>query len=190
MPSNFKSPFASAFKSACKRGTPYCQVVENIAKKNNKSEQIIWNSLWKANLVWRQKFNSQWIYFPSFPCKTKASGWKNAQFQCWQFFCEWMLCSGQCTPEQLKKACSSQTELMKWCKKFWGKQFTSSSTSTRKTTGRKTTAKRTTTKRTTTRKSTSKKATRTASKKRTPAKSYKFPSSRSTSRTRRFTKAA
>ena len=191
MPTQYKSPFASAFKSACKRGTNFNTAVSNIAKRNGKSTETVWNSLFKAGLVWRQKFNGSWLYFPSFECTTKASGWKDAQFDAWQAFAAWALSSGQCTPEQLKKNCGSQAEFMSWCKKFWGRQFSSASSSSTKKSSSSRTAKpkakratvkkskssSTSRKRTTTAKSksrtssTSKKRVTSTAKKRTTAKS-------------------
>ena len=166
MPSNYKSPFASSFKSAVNRGTSYTAAVENIAKRNNTPTTFVWNSLYKANLVWRQKFNGQWIYFPTSWNKGKAASWKNSQFECWQYFCEWFISNGYCTPENLKKHCGSQAEFMNFCRKYFAKQF-NNNTTTRKSTGRKTTSKSKTTR-----------------------KSYKFPASKSTSKTRRYRRAA
>ncbi len=204
MATTYTSPYATSFKNSCKRGTPFYQAVNNIAKKNNKSTQVIWNSLFKANLVWRQKFNGQWTYFPSFSCKTKATAAKTSQYECWQYFCEWMLSSGQCTPEQLKKNCGSQKEFMSWCRKFWGKQYTtvSSSSSVKKNvkkavkknvkaksvTKRKTTKAKVTTKAKSTSKPKARKSTVKA--KKTNARSYKFPTAKTTSKSRRFKKAA
>lgn len=191
MPSNFTSPFATAFKSAVKRGTPYNTVVENIAKRNGKTTSFVWNSLFKAGVCNRQKFNGQWVYFPCEVKKCTATNNKSVQFNCWQSFCEWCLCNGFCTPETMKKNCGSQAEFMKWCKKFWSKQFTTS-TGTAKTTKSKTakskTAKAKTTKAKTVKAKTTKSKTtksKTAkAKKNTTTKSYKFPKTRTTSKRR------
>ena len=111
MPSNsYKSPFASAFKSAMKRGVPCSDAVCNIAKKNNKTTNAVFTSLWKAGLCWRQKFNGTWIYCPCENGKGKATNWKNCQVNMWQCFVDWCICSGTCTPDQMKKCMSSQSE--------------------------------------------------------------------------------
>lgn len=123
----FKSPFATSFNNACKRGTPFCTAVQNIAKRTGKNESTIWNSLYKAGLVWRQKFNGQWIYFPcNWEGKANASNKKSSQFNMWQCFIEYCVVNGFCTPEALKKHCGSQSEFESYCKKFWNKQFSGS----------------------------------------------------------------
>lgn len=165
MPSTYTSPYATSFKSALKRGTSYNVAVNNIASRNNKSPEQVWNSLFKANLCFRQKFNGQWIYFPFEAKKSNSTTWKTTQFNSWQWFTEWCLNSGICTPEQFKKNCGSQKEFMTWCRKHFGKQFTwNTTTNNKKTTTRKSRTGRTTTK----------------------SKSYKFP----TSKTRRTRRAA
>lgn len=126
MPKNYTSPYATSFKSAIKRGTSYNVAVQNLAKKHNKTTDFIWQSLFKANLCWRQKFNGQWVYFP---CELNQSNFnapvvKDVQFNCWQWFCEWCLINGVCTPQQLHNHCGSQQDFMTWCRKFWGKQYT------------------------------------------------------------------
>lgn len=179
MPTTFKSPFATSFKSAMNRGTSYTTAVVNIAKKNNTTTTNVWQSLYKAGLCWRQKFNGQWIYFPTSFGKSTSKTWKNAQFECWQWFCEFAIAQGFCTPQSMKNACGSQKDFMNFCKKFWGKQFsvgtsTKKSSSVKKSVGVKKSATTKTRKTTTS-------STR---------KSYKFPVSKSTSRTRRFNRAA
>jgi hypothetical protein len=129
MPTTYTSPFASSFKSAVKRGTSYTTAVENIAKRCNKSTNVVWNSLYKAGLCYRQKFNGQWIYWPCNGHKTNSTNWKMSQTHFWQFYCEWCIANGCCTPEQLKNHCGSQKEFMTWCRKFFGKQYTWSTTS-------------------------------------------------------------
>ena len=54
MPTKFNSPYATAFKSAIKRGTSYNVAVNNIANRRNKNVTVIWNSLFKAGLVSRE----------------------------------------------------------------------------------------------------------------------------------------
>jgi hypothetical protein len=165
MPSNYTSPFASSFKSAVNRGTSWTVAVQNIAKRNNKTVNFVWNPLWKAGICSRQKFNGQWIYWPNNCKKSNATNWKNSQFNSWQWFCEWAIMNGFCTPEQLNKNKGSQKEFMNYCRKFFAKQFVTNNTT--KKSGRKTT----------TRKSTK----RTTSK----SRSYKFPTTRRTTTRRR-----
>jgi hypothetical protein len=138
MPSNYKSPFATSFKSAIKRGVPCSTVVENICKRNNKTPKTVFESLFKAGLCYRQKVNGQWIYWPCDGVKTNNTNAKVSQTEMWQNFVDWCITTGCCTPEQMKKNCGSQTVFMQNCKKFWSKQFTNGSV-TGKTTGRKST---------------------------------------------------
>ena len=144
MPSNFKSPYASSFNSAVKRGTPCFVAVQNIAKRCNKTPNQVFESLYKGGCCYRQKFNGTWIYWPCNGSKTNSTNWKKAQWNCWQSFIDWCICSGVCTPEQLWNNCGSQNNFMSYCKKFWGKQYNGTSTTTTKkrTTGRKTTGTR------------------------------------------------
>lgn len=135
----YTSPFATAFKSACKRGTPCSQAVWNISKRTGKSPSVIWNSLCKAGICQKQKFNGQWIYWPTDQafCNTTAKCAKTCQVNMWQSFVEWCIASGQCTPEQLNKHCNGQQNFMKYCRKFFNKQFNTNTTSTSRK-GRKT----------------------------------------------------
>ncbi len=128
MPSKSKSPFASSFKSAIKRGTPCFVAVQNIASRCNKKPEAVFNSLFKAGFCNRQKFNGQWIYWACEGTKCNATQTKFCQTQMWQWFVDWCIASGCCTPEQLSKKCSSQKEFMTFCKKFFGKQFTGMNT--------------------------------------------------------------
>ncbi len=59
MPS--KSPYASSFKGALKKGTPAGVAVNAIAKRLSKSPTVIFSSLHKAELCDRQKINGQFI---------------------------------------------------------------------------------------------------------------------------------
>ena len=156
-------PYASSFKSAINRGTPCSTVVCNIAKRCKKTPNQVFNSLWKSGHCCRQKFNGQWVYWPSWSCKKNATNAKACQVDLWQCFVDWCCVNGCCTPEQLKKNCGSQSGFMKYCRKFFGKQFPSTSSSTGSSTGSK------------------RSRTTTRSKKSTP-RSYKFPSTRSGSR--------
>ena len=133
---NFKSPFATSFKSATKRGIPCGMVVQNIAKRTGKTPQVVFTSLWKAGLCDRQKFNGQWVYWACDGVKGKVTDQKKCQTEMWQCFVDWCVCSGLCTPEQMSKNSGNQQMFMKWCKKFFGKQFTgtvNTTTRTRKT---------------------------------------------------------
>ena len=164
MPSTSKSPYATSFNSAIKRGTPAGTAVNAIAKRTGKRPSAVFSSLHKAGLCHRQKFNGQWIYCPCDAGKTNSTNWKNSQFNSWQWFAEWCIASGFVTPEQFKKNCGSQKDFMNWSRKYFGKQFTWTNSTTNKT--RKTT-----------------KARKTST---TKSKSYKFPTNKSkTRRTRR-----
>ena len=65
MPSNnSKSPYATSFSSAIKRGTPAGVAVDAIAKRTQLRPSAVFASLHKVGLCQRQKFNGQWIYWP------------------------------------------------------------------------------------------------------------------------------
>ena len=162
MPSNYTSPFATSFKSAINRGTSWNVAVQNIANRNNKTVTFVWNSLFKAGLCNRQKFNGQWVYWPNNCKKSNATNCKNIQFNTWQWFCEWALMSGFCTPAQLNNNKGSQKEFMNYCRKFFAKQFVTTNNTKKSNT-----------------KTTRKGVKRTTSKNR----SYKFPTSRKTTTT-------
>lgn len=168
MSSKNTSPYATSFKSAINRGTPCSVAVQNIAKRTKKSPTVVFNSLHKAGLCDRQKFNGQWIYWPSNCKKSSASAVKTCQWNMWQCFVDWCLASGYCTPEQLRKNATSQQAFMNFCKKFWSKQFSAS-------TSRKST--------TTTSKPRSRKSTPTTS-------NFKFPTVKSRTPSRRIRTAA
>jgi hypothetical protein len=143
MPSTYQSPFATSFNSAIRRGTPCHVVVQNIAKRTNKTPKTIFESLYKAGLCYRQKFNGQYIYWPCNGVKGNATNYKSCQVEMWQCFVDWCICNGVCTPEQLQKCCGGQNVFMNNCKKFWNKQMTTSSSTVRKTSRRRTTTGRT-----------------------------------------------
>jgi hypothetical protein len=124
MPTN--SPFTSQFKSMCKRGTPCSVAIKTIAAKCKKTPTVVMNSLCKAGVCCKQKFNGQWLCFPTFPCKTTASKCKPCQTAMWQCFVDWCCCNGCCTPNQLIKNSGSQSKFTSFCKKFWNKQFSPS----------------------------------------------------------------
>jgi hypothetical protein len=131
MPSNFKSPYTPGFNSAIKRGTPCFVAVQNIAKTKGTTPKVIFNSLWKAGIVNRVKFNGEWVYWPAPETNfkkgiTKA---KNSQTHAWQHFVDWFVFSGYGNPQQLFNHKGSQKEFMSWCRKYWNKQFTPSTPS-------------------------------------------------------------
>jgi hypothetical protein len=185
MPSNFKSPYASSFTSAIKRGTPCSVVVNSIANRTKKTPSVIFNSLFKAGLVDRQKFNGQWVYWPVNGKKTNATTTKNCQHNMWQWFVDWCIAGGWCTPKQFSKHTGSQAEFMSFCKKFFGKQFTGvSGTTTKK--SRKTRKPKSKARKSTTIKS---RKPKTTPRKSRSTSTYKFPSVKSRTM-RRYRKAA
>ena len=142
MPSTPKSPYITPFRSAINRGTPCWQALCNIANTWNTSPSVVGNSLCKAGLCERQKFNGQWIFFPTFGSKSSATVTKKCQTQLWQNFCDWCICNGICTPEQMFNKCGSQASFMKACRPMWNKQFkTTTSRATSTTKGRKTSSR-------------------------------------------------
>lgn len=123
MPTKFKSPYASAFKTGVKNGTPCTMIVNSICKRTGKPAPTIWQSLYKAGCCYRQKFNGQWIYWPTFRGKkssTKNCNWCHTNM--WQCFVDWCLCCGWCTPVQLNNNSTSQKTFMNFCTKYWNKQ--------------------------------------------------------------------
>ncbi len=187
MPSNPKSPYASSFNSAVKNGTPGGLAIYNIAKRLGKTPSVIGNSLFRANLVYRQKFNGQWVFWPVNGKRSSAAKFKPVHTQMWQCFIDWALCNGLCKPEQLKKKIGSQKEFMTFCRKFFAKQFGSATPTKRK----RKTVKR---KRTTSRKRTTTRARKSPSRKRRSSSTYayKFPrtSTRRKRTVRRYRRAA
>ena len=123
MSSKFTSPYATSFKNGVKRGTPWFTVVENIAKRYKKTPNFVWESLYKAGFCYRIKFNGQWMYWPKDAPKTNNSYWKQDQFYMWQWFVNYAVSAGYCTPEQLKKYATNQKHFMTYCRKFFGKQY-------------------------------------------------------------------
>jgi hypothetical protein len=178
MPSKFKSPYGTTFTTGVKNGTPCSTVVWNISKKTNKPVNTIWNSLYKAGLCWRTKFNGTWLYWPSFTFNYKKCSSTNrntTHTNMWQCFVDWCMCNGYCTPTQFKNNSSSQKSFMNFCRSFFSKQYTwSTSTSSKRTTKR--------TPKTKTYSSTSTNWTR----------NYKFPTfkTRTSTNMRRYRKAA
>ncbi len=176
MPS--KSPYATSFNSAIKRGTPAGTAVHAIAKRTSRPINSIFSSLHKAGLCHRQKLNGQSIYWAVEGKKGTATSAKVIQIELWQSFIDWCIASGNCKPQQLQNNVGSQQDFMAYCRKFFNCQLNGSTTTSKKkrtapTKARKTTARKTTARKTSTRK------TRTTS--------YKFPR---TSTTRRYRRAA
>ena len=128
MPSTFKSPFATSFKTAVKRGTSFTTAVQTIATRSGKTTDTVWQSLYKAGLVWRQKINGKWIYWPSFTGKKSVSGGKVAQIHQWQWFVDWCITSGYAKPTQFKKGSGTQPSFLGFARKYFGRQFTTGTT--------------------------------------------------------------
>ena len=185
MPSYPKSPYASSFNSAVKNGTPGGLAIFNIAKRLGKTPSVIGNSLFRANLVYRQKFNGQWVFWPVNGKRSSAAKFKPVHTQMWQCFIDWALCNGLCKPEQLQKKIGSQKEFMTFCRKFFAKQFGSATPVKRK---------RKSTKRTTSRKRMTTHARKSPSRKRRSSSTYayKFPRTSTSGKrtTRRYRRAA
>lgn len=170
MPSQSKSPYATSFKSAIKRGTPASQAVKAIAKRSNTQPRVVFASLHKAGLCQRQKFNGQWIYWPCEDIKTSATNAKASQLESWQNLIDWCILSGQCKPQQLENNTGSQQDFMSYCRKYFNRQLSPSTTKSKKRSTSKT-AKRTTAK-----------ARKSSTSRKSSSTSYKFPRTSSTSR--------
>lgn len=124
MPPKFKSPYAKPFITGCKNGTPCTTVVNTISKRTGKPVSTIWNSLCKAGVCCCCKFNGTCVYWPNFPVKKNPTVGRTCQTNMWQCFIDWCMCTGCCTPTQLNRNCSSQKTFMNFCRSFFGKQFT------------------------------------------------------------------
>ena len=170
MPSQPKSPYATSFRSALNRGIPAGSAVAAISKRTSKNPSQIFTSLHKSGLCDRQKLNGQWVYWPAEQPKKSASQAKGSQVQMWQHFIDWAIASGNCKPEQLERNSGSQNDFMSYCRKYFNRQISGSTSSP-----------------SSTRKSSRKSGTRKSSVRRTSSatRSYKFPQTRSQSRTRR-----
>lgn len=191
MSKTYKSPFATSFKSAIKRGTPCSVAVQNIASRNKKSPQTVFESLFKAGLCHRQKFNGQWIYWPVNVTKNaNATNRNECQWNMWQSFVDWFISSGFCTPEKLNNCASSQQEFMAFCRKYFNKQFATNSKpkSKKSKRTRKSNKRRSTT--TKARKSSTRGRKRTTGKKRTASPKSKKRSTTTRSKKRNTTTKA
>lgn len=177
MPSQGKSPYATSFKSAIKKGTPAFQAVKVIAKRSSTQPRIVFASLHKAGFCHRQKFNGQFIYWPCEDIKTSATNAKSAQLESWQNLIDWCILTGQCKPQQLDNKTGSQQDFMSYCRKYFNNQLSSSTTKSK--------PKRSSDGRSKAKRSTVKARKASTSRKRT-ATSYKFPRTS----TRRYRRAA
>jgi hypothetical protein len=121
---NTRSPFVTTFVNAVKRGVPCNVAVQNIANRTGKTTKSVFNTLCKAGVCYRQKVNGGFVYFPMTPVKVNSTSAKNCQINMWQQFCDWCICSGVCTPNQLRTCCGSQTTFMNNCKRFFNAQIT------------------------------------------------------------------
>ena len=132
MTKTYKSPYSSSFKTAVKNGTPAGIVVNNIASRSKTTPAHVFQSLHKAGLCHRQKFNGQWIYWPAnWSRNANSTNRNNCQNNMWQSFVDWFISSGLCTPTRLNNSGSSQAEFMSFCRKFFNRQFSGSSTTGR-----------------------------------------------------------
>jgi hypothetical protein len=126
----FKSPFATMFNTGIKKGVPCGIVMNTIAIKTKKSPTVIGQSLFKAGLVWRQKINSQWIYWAKNGKKTINKNINNAQVNLWQCFIDWCIASGVCTPMQVAFKTGNTKNFTKNCSMWVNKFFTANGITT------------------------------------------------------------
>jgi hypothetical protein len=123
MPSKNISPYASQFKSGIKGGAPCSVVVAQIARRTGKPVTAIYNSLFKAGLCFRQKFNGTWLYWPTFVAAGSATTINKCQTNLWQCLIDWCVLSRNTTPGKLRNKIASQTEFMTFGRSLFGKQF-------------------------------------------------------------------
>ncbi len=185
MPKNPKSPFATSFNSAIKRGVPCFTAVQQISKRTGKSPSVIFQSLFNAGCCFRQKVNGQWCYWPATGKKSPSFS-KPTQNATWQCFIDWCLASGCCTPKQLKSNSSNPSRFFNFLCNCWSKNFGKPSSFSKSTPSSRWSSPS---------KSNSKPRTKKSRKPgRTATKSYRFPSFKtkksSTSTTRKYRQAA
>lgn len=139
MPSTntFKSPYATSFKSAVRRGTSASVAVANIARRRHSTPVQIFQSLFKADLVQRQKINGHWIYWPVEGHKAPSTVSKQAQWQLWQAYVDWAISSGMATPQQISSSTGSQQQFIASQRKFFNRQFSSTTTSSHSTSSKR-----------------------------------------------------
>ncbi len=142
MPSHIKSPYATSFNSAIKRGVPAGVAVAAIAKRQNKSQQTIFNSLYRAEICERQKINGQYVYWPANQIRTNATQAKVSQIQLWQNLVDWSIASGNVRPQQLTQHVGSQQEFMSYCRTYFGRQLSGTTTTASATSRRTKTTRR------------------------------------------------
>jgi hypothetical protein len=179
MPTTQKSPFASSFNSAIKRGVPCWQAVQQISKRTGKNPNMIFQSLYNAGFCSRQKVNGQWCYWPVNGKKSSSAFTKQCQFNTWQNFIDWCFASGFCTARQFKSNCTNPTKFFNFLTTNWSKSFSKMNSATSSTSNSKT-KKRTTTK----------SKSKSKSKRTKTTKSFRFPTMRKTSTSRRYRQAA
>jgi len=124
------SPFTRAFTTATRRGTPAGVAAQNIAKRNRKTINQVFTSLFQAGQVNRQKIGGQWIYFPVEGTKPNASFARNSQAEMWQAFVDWTIASGNTTPERITANNRTRQQFVNFMKKYFGRQFASANGTT------------------------------------------------------------
>lgn len=105
--------YGKQFMNACKKGTSPWTWVCNCAKRNNCTENYIWNCLCKEGYAFRKKFNGQTFHFPTFQCNCPRTKSRTTEYYFWQFAVMFCLQQGWVTPEQ----CNSWTcpQLFYYC---------------------------------------------------------------------------
>ena len=136
MENSKSSPFSSAFQSAVRRGTPCSVAVANIAKRQNKTANQVYQSLYKACVVNRQKINGQWVYWAVQARKSTGPVARQAQAALWQSYVDWALANGHTTPEKIADHMGSRSEFQGHFKRFFAKQFAVTQISSRSSMGR------------------------------------------------------
>jgi hypothetical protein len=194
-----KSPFTTAFIKGTKKGIPCWTIVNTIATKTRKNPTVIWNSLFKAGLVWRQKINNQWIFWAKTGKKTTGKNINTCTTGLWQCFADWCIASGTCTPMQLAFKTGATKNFTNNCRTYFTKFFTTNGiTGTWTTTTgfntmkswNKNKKRTTTSKKKTTIHSRKRKSTRKNTWSYSASKSYKFPMYKSYGSTKRYRRAA
>ncbi len=103
-----KSPYATAFQSAIRRGIPAGEAVTAISRRHNKAAQIIFGSLYKAGLVQRRRIDGQWIYWPVQKLARSASAVRLSRARLWQSVIDVCIADGSCGPEQVQAITGDQ----------------------------------------------------------------------------------
>ena len=136
MENSKSSPFSSSFQASARRGTPCSVAVANIAKRQNKTTNQVYQSLYKACIVNRQKINGQWVYWAVQARKSTGPVARQAQAALWQSYVDWALANGHTTPGKIAGHMSSRDEFQGHFKRFFAKQFSVTKTSSRSSTAR------------------------------------------------------